>query len=366
MKSSIFYIFCVSVSTGAFRANAEGDFDLCSESLGNITTCIVDNCPEQTQVGTCIVLEEADTCADVESICQQVVACCGNNCADSVEAMITNCVPGEVCEDITCSNGSSPTPPAPPTPSPPSPSNDNDIWSIMGWLADLGDDATDLCSQDMTDILNEVQEEALAEFCLLFGIRERRMLRRLRELEGGELKDLMDMVARHDFGGVEKAAMKLSAHGRELQENDDVSVCVSIVVPVLGFCVSSLILTRNLFSFFSRRTSGMSSRSWQFSADLAENCVLMCNSRFSSLSASSCFESSSEGVQVPQEDRRNHASTNALHSTYTLYITANQIETRLPGPPTGSKAKPIKKSSDNSKTIDSYLTGFEFHLVVES
>ena len=74
----------------------------------------------------------------------------------------------------------------------------------MGWLADLGDDATDLCSQDMTDILNEVQEEALAEFCLLFGIRERRMLRRLRELEGGELKDLMNMVAHRDLGGVEK------------------------------------------------------------------------------------------------------------------------------------------------------------------
>ena len=100
MKSSIFYILCVLVSTGA---------DLCSESIKAITQCVATECPDQTGASGCNVLGGGDNCNDVEIMCQEVVACCDNNCADSLEAVIINCVPGGVCEDITCNNGSNGT-----------------------------------------------------------------------------------------------------------------------------------------------------------------------------------------------------------------------------------------------------------------
>ena len=98
-------ITCNNGSNGT-NTGTGGEGELCSESIKAITQCVATECPDQTVAGQCQVLGGGDNCNDVEIMCQEVVACCDNNCADSLEAVIDHCVPGSVCEDIACNNGS--------------------------------------------------------------------------------------------------------------------------------------------------------------------------------------------------------------------------------------------------------------------
>jgi hypothetical protein len=85
---------------------AEGS--LCSEAIKGVTQCVAANCPEQTKAGTCdTVLEDADSCADVEAMCQEISNCCSDLCATELE-QLGACVPdtngGALCT-VDCMGG---------------------------------------------------------------------------------------------------------------------------------------------------------------------------------------------------------------------------------------------------------------------
>jgi hypothetical protein len=104
----VFLFLSLAATMHSVQALFGAEGSLCSEAIKGVTQCVAANCPEQTKAGTCATsIEDADSCADVEAMCQEYSNCCSDQCATELE-QLGACVPdvngGALCT-VDCMGG---------------------------------------------------------------------------------------------------------------------------------------------------------------------------------------------------------------------------------------------------------------------